>query len=72
MLSTSLSWSSSLMHRIARNPAAGARGPAGGAGWLVGWLVWAKSMEFRSLTAHAADPNSNLVITFAHQGNFQF
>ena len=30
MLSTNLSLSSSLMHRVARNPAAGARGPAGG------------------------------------------
>ena len=30
MLSTSLSLSSGLMHRVARNPAAGARGPAGG------------------------------------------
>ena len=29
MLSSSLSLSSSLMHRVARNPAAGARGPAG-------------------------------------------
>ena len=29
MLSTNLSLSSSLMHRVARNPAAGARGPAG-------------------------------------------
>ena len=33
MLSTSLSLSSSLMHRVARNPAAGARGPAGGVVW---------------------------------------
>ena len=33
MLSSSLMLSSGLMHRVARNPAAGARGPAGGV-WL--------------------------------------
>ena len=39
MLSSSLYLSSSLMHRVARNPAAGARGPAGAAlrGCHVAW-----------------------------------
>ena len=39
MLSTNLSLSSILMHRVARSPAAGARGPAGGVYRAFGGLI---------------------------------